>query len=347
MTGMKRNLFFFLGITAGLGLPGGAVTDARALVVSCPSGISATIHTASEIETSWLVRSEGRVFLRHPAVGSLELLTGPDDPRFRREDVTGFEPFAPEIVAEALVEVHGVEPRLDVIVFILPTPPAAVQTSFAQREIIFLSPGFGEVAASTVSYTCAHELGHVLTWAYLDPYPWRWREYLALRGLPVATIGSTEPHANRAREILAEDFRFLFGGRLANVAGSIENHELPSPDQVAGLTDLLSRFCFGSPTVVGSALRSLAFPNPCNPVTTVMLELSAGSSAMAAEVTLTLYDVRGRRVRCISGGRLEGDRVLVRWNGVDDAGRSVASGRYLYTIRWRGLSSQGSVLLVR
>jgi hypothetical protein len=83
-------------------------------------------------------------------------------------------------------------------------------------------------------------LGHVLTWACFDRRPEQWRRYLELRGLAGGDHGPDAPHAQRAREILAEDIRYLFGGELATASGAIENPSLVTPDQVDGLQAFLS-----------------------------------------------------------------------------------------------------------
>lgn len=67
-----------------------------------------------------------------------------------------------------------------------------------------------------------------------------------------------------------------------------------------------------------------AVPNPFNPQTVISFDLAASGPAK-----LVLYDAVGRRVRTLVGGTLtEGTHRYV-WDGVDDRGRSVASGVYL------------------
>jgi hypothetical protein len=306
------------------------------------------VHTAEQIESRWLAREGSRVFLDHPAVGRLELLTGPSDSRLRRQGVTAFVPLSADQVAEALAGVAGITPSLTVEVFLLPAPPAEIQGSFASRDAIFLSPGFGPVATSTTAYIAVHELGHVLTWAYLDPVAQRWRRYCQLRGLVVVDGSPATPHASRPREILAEDIRYLFGGPLANASGTIESHSLPAPDRVQGLPELLAGYLQGPPLSLAGVCAGRAFPNPCNPVTTIEMLLPPGvAGALLEQPRLTVYDPRGRQVYSEIGGQRDGDRIAVTWRGRDDLGRAVASGMYLYALDWGGYRARGSVLLVR
>ena len=44
---------------------------------------------------------------------------------------------------------------------------------------------------------------------------------------------------------------------------------------------------------------------------------------------LTIYDVTGRRVRILTRGSRKAGNYALRWDGLDDEGRRVASGVYL------------------
>lgn len=298
------------------------------------NGIEATIHGPQEIGESLLVERDGRLFLEHPAAGSVELEAGGK----------AWLPFAPEAVAAALAAMSGFVTDLGVDVFVLPAPPKLTGASYANRGTIFLAPASGPVAEETVAYTTVHEMGHVLTWAFIDGQPGRWEDYLSLRGLDPAVQGPGAPHAERPREILAEDLRFLFGGRLATFSGSIENHDLVLPDQVTGLRELLAGYLAGR--AAAGQVASSAWPNPCNPLTTIAMELPAGARTDGG-AELRIYDLRGALVRTVRGGTATSGGVAVQWRGDNEHGGAAASGRYLYVIRAAGLAARGSVTLVR
>jgi predicted outer membrane repeat protein len=65
------------------------------------------------------------------------------------------------------------------------------------------------------------------------------------------------------------------------------------------------------------------FPNPFNPSTTIFYYLPADSP-----VTLSVYDVAGRRIADLVGRAEKKGRHSVTWNGTDERGSSVASGIY-------------------
>jgi hypothetical protein len=257
-----------------------------------------------------------------------------------------YHPFEQEEVVDALRSMRGFHTELTVDVYILPAPPSRVAGSYASGSAIYLAPGTGRVVPETVAYITVHEMGHVLTWAFLDGDSTRWDAYLGLRGLDAVANGPGAVHADRAREILAEDFRFLFGGSLATASGSIENHELILPDRVDGLRDMLAEFVTGRTAPVTVA-RAVAFPNPCNPRTTVSMSLDGVGGVNPDRAVLRIFDIRGALVRTITGADQGHNELRVAWNGADDHGSGVASGRYFYVMQAGGLRATGSVTLIR
>ncbi|RKZ11304.1 hypothetical protein DRQ50_13865 [bacterium] len=292
------------------------------------NGLQVRIHGAQEI-----LANDG---LLATAVGGPVLL---------QDDVAAWYPFDESEVLSALIDMRGFHTTVAVDVYILPAPPLVGGRSWSSRNAIFLVPGFGPVAPQTVAYITTHEMGHVLTWACMDDYPHRWSAYLLKRGLESARGDTDLPHAWLPREILAEDFRFLFGGALATATRSIENHDLATPDQVSGLRDLLGGFLESRPEVV-SIVRSCAYPNPCNPRTTIRMSLPDDMGA-GGMTELRIFDLRGRLVRKLTSDRSGPGAVEIVWDGQDRQGGTVSSGRYLYVMKAGGLTARGAVTLVR
>lgn len=298
------------------------------------NGIRATIHDAAETAAMCVGKADGTREFSHPLGGSVLLAPS----------TRALYPFDPEVVAAALADMHGFDTDVDVQVYILDGIPAETGSSFARRGAMFLSPSFAPADPAIVSYIATHEMGHVLTWAFVDGQPGRWEAYASARGLDLAATGPTAPHAWRAREILAEDIRYLFGGSLATRGAGIENHALATPDRVEGLESLLAGYLAG--TAATTAAIAHAFPNPCNPRTTLELVLPAGM-ATDAGADVVIHDIGGRLVRKLQGGVAANGRVAVTWDGLDDGGRPVPSGRYLYRMGVAGVWARGAVTLVR
>lgn len=85
--------------------------------------------------------------------------------------------------------------------------------------------------------------------------------------------------------------------------------------------------------------RVSAHPNPFNPRTDIVVELSARQ-----HVRVTIHDTRGRELRELFEGELPAGSSTFNWRGVDDAGHSLGSG--VYHLRVRGARDRGNTNLV-
>ena len=65
------------------------------------------------------------------------------------------------------------------------------------------------------------------------------------------------------------------------------------------------------------------YPNPFNPTTKVNFSLKADS-----KVSLSIYNVRGQRVKTLVAGNMQAGYHSIVWDGRDDNGKSVSSGVY-------------------
>ncbi|MFC1800342.1 T9SS type A sorting domain-containing protein [Candidatus Eisenbacteria bacterium] len=80
--------------------------------------------------------------------------------------------------------------------------------------------------------------------------------------------------------------------------------------------------------IAGGSRISLARPNPFGPQTTITYSLKRGGM-----VDISVFDVRGRRLRTLVEGYAHaGDHDIV-WDGTDDSGAWAAPGVYLYRLR--------------
>lgn len=65
------------------------------------------------------------------------------------------------------------------------------------------------------------------------------------------------------------------------------------------------------------------FPNPFNPVTTIMFSLPE-----KGDIHLAIFDVSGRLVKTLHDGVMDAGKYKATWDGRSDAGRVVSSGVY-------------------
>ncbi|MCK4547144.1 MAG: CapA family protein [Candidatus Eisenbacteria sp.] len=88
------------------------------------------------------------------------------------------------------------------------------------------------------------------------------------------------------------------------------------------------------------------YPNPFNPTTTIVLDAPAGDGMVRA--SLTLYDVRGRKVVTLFAGALPcGSQREFVWDGTDSKGAAVASGVYFCRFTWNDRSETRRMVLLK
>ena len=83
-------------------------------------------------------------------------------------------------------------------------------------------------------------------------------------------------------------------------------------------------------------------PNPFNPQTSIQFSLQ-----QAGPTSLEIFDVAGRRVTTLLRASLGEGPHKVTWNGTDAAGKSVASGVYLYRLQSGSFEQTRRMLLLK
>jgi hypothetical protein len=83
-------------------------------------------------------------------------------------------------------------------------------------------------------------------------------------------------------------------------------------------------------------------PNPFNPTTTIFFSVRNSS-----RVELAVFDLAGQRVRTLLARELTAGSHRQGWDGLDDRGRRVASGVYLYRLRSDDLTLSRRMVLIR
>jgi hypothetical protein len=85
------------------------------------------------------------------------------------------------------------------------------------------------------------------------------------------------------------------------------------------------------------------FPNPFNPETTLSFSLPKAEK----DVSLTVYNSKGQKVKTLYSGAAESGSHSLVWKGQDDAGKSVASGVYFYRLETQGKTLSHKMLLLK
>jgi hypothetical protein len=88
--------------------------------------------------------------------------------------------------------------------------------------------------------------------------------------------------------------------------------------------------------------RLLNYPNPCNPETTISFYLSD-----ASQVNLSIYNVKGQKVKQLHDGMLSIGKQTFHWNGRDNAEHQVGSGLYFYRVDTEHSTALRKVILLK
>ncbi len=84
------------------------------------------------------------------------------------------------------------------------------------------------------------------------------------------------------------------------------------------------------------------FPNPFNPSTNIEFTLPKQGN-----VNIIVYNTLGQKIATLANGRFSPGAHSVKWNGRDSRGRAVASGIYLYRMRFNGQVVTKKMVLLR
>jgi len=84
------------------------------------------------------------------------------------------------------------------------------------------------------------------------------------------------------------------------------------------------------------------YPNPFNPSTTIQYEIPKDG-----EVEISIYDLTGRLIRTIVNQNQQAGTHSAVWNGQTESGSKVASGMYMYTVKYANTVSSKKMLLIK
>jgi len=84
-------------------------------------------------------------------------------------------------------------------------------------------------------------------------------------------------------------------------------------------------------------------PNPFGPTTTLHYDLPDHTTALE----LSIYNLKGQKVRTLANGPSAAGRYRSVWDGRDDRGAPVASGVYFYVLTADGERVRGRTVLLR
>ena len=85
------------------------------------------------------------------------------------------------------------------------------------------------------------------------------------------------------------------------------------------------------------------YPNPFSSLTNVKYELNS-----TGQVTITIYNILGRKIRTLVNTYQPKGGYNTTWNGKDDFGNSISNGIYLYSVKINGyIATKGKIIRIK
>ena len=85
------------------------------------------------------------------------------------------------------------------------------------------------------------------------------------------------------------------------------------------------------------------YPNPFNPVTTI----SFSTTETDQNTELTVYNMKGQKVKTLVNTNLDAGQHKVVWNGKDESGKPVSSGVYFYKMKAGNFIATRKMILMK
>ncbi len=134
-----------------------------------------------------------------------------------------------------------------------------------------------------------------------------------------------------------------FGRHTAVTATSVVTVGPQDPARIFPLPEgVLTAAPESGPVPAVDGLQAVAVPNPFNPRCELRVTVPT-----AGELTVDVFDARGRRVRALGADRVEAGLKTVRWDGRDDGGRTAPAGIYLARVRVGGHTTSVKLTLAK
>ncbi len=131
--------------------------------------------------------------------------------------------------------------------------------------------------------------------------------------------------------ILQDEFRW----NLQTSSIKFDGENLILNNWVNGITELdWNQFLsVNEDVIIAKEILLTNYPNPFNPTTTISFSIPVES-----EVELSVYNIKGQKVKTVSKNIFKTGYHSVIWNGDDESGKAVSSGVYLYKLSVTGES---------
>ncbi|MDO9578336.1 MAG: FlgD immunoglobulin-like domain containing protein [Candidatus Cloacimonadales bacterium] len=172
--------------------------------------------------------------------------------------------------------------------------------------------------------------------AAIDEISYSWNAELAVSELLPITFSAEDFEIPEGFEIGLQFEDAFFNLSLSNFV------EYTPADTLLSFNVIVSNELAGADDLPLPAEYSLMnFPNPFNPSTTIRFDLPE-----AGKVKLTIYNIKGQKVKQLVSDQLAAGQHSCVWNGKDESNKQAASGVYFYRLKVEGKKTLTNKMLM-
>ncbi len=137
--------------------------------------------------------------------------------------------------------------------------------------------------------------------------------------------------------IWANEFQYGWGAGDKTISETLDDH-IVVPVWINGSIGIVKLNSDGTSIeeeIINASLSDFNlnnYPNPFNPSTTISFDITAENS----KVSLTIYNLKGQKIKTLFNNELEKGNHSIIWNGNNDLGIPVSSGIYYYKLEVNG-----------
>jgi len=95
-------------------------------------------------------------------------------------------------------------------------------------------------------------------------------------------------------------------------------------------------------TLANSFELNQNYPNPFNPTTTINYSINKSGN-----IKIVIFDMLGKQVKSLVNKNNIAGKHQVLWNGKNEAGKTLPSGQYYYTIEMDGITKSRKMILLK
>ncbi len=158
----------------------------------------------------------------------------------------------------------------------------------------------------------------------------------------IAGAGSTPD--GQVGEFGSVSFIVASGINVDSFDVSVNHYRINESEVAESITATFTRSVLGIDNVAipGSFTLHQNYPNPFNPVTAIRYDLPNQSF-----VTISVYDILGRKVKTLVNGIESAGYKSVVWDGTDARGNLVSAGIYVYAIQTDAFHQTNKMILLK